>query len=79
MRVFPNAKVVLTVRDPERWYESVKGTIYQTLTFRHGTVALFLKLVGQYRRINIAVNASLQGPPVNPRGIFPYSRIHRHN
>jgi hypothetical protein len=25
---YPNAKVVLTVRDPEQWYESVKKTIY---------------------------------------------------
>ena len=24
MEAFPEAKVVLTVRDPERWYESVK-------------------------------------------------------
>ena len=68
MRIFPNAKVVLTVRDPERWYESVRGTIYQTKTFLHGTVALFLKMVGQYRRMSIIVSTSLQGPPVNPRG-----------
>ena len=29
MDVFPNAKVLLTVRDPESWYKSVKETIYQ--------------------------------------------------
>merc|ERR1712241_399846 len=29
MEVFPDAKVVLTVRDPENWYNSVKGTIFQ--------------------------------------------------
>lgn len=29
---FPEAKVILTVRDPERWYESVKATIYQAST-----------------------------------------------
>ena len=29
MEVFPDAKVVLTVRDPESWYNSVKGTIFQ--------------------------------------------------
>jgi hypothetical protein len=29
MRIFPNAKVLLTVRDnPESWYKSVKETIY---------------------------------------------------
>jgi hypothetical protein len=28
MAAYPEAKVVLNVRDPERWYESAKGTIY---------------------------------------------------
>ncbi len=28
MREFPEAKVVLTVRDPDRWYDSVAATIY---------------------------------------------------
>jgi hypothetical protein len=28
MERYPEAKVILTVRDPERWYESVRGTIY---------------------------------------------------
>src|SRR5262249_51636108 len=28
---YPSAKVVLTVRDPESWYGSVKETIYQRL------------------------------------------------
>ena len=29
MQVYPDAKVVLSVRDPEKWYESVTSTIYQ--------------------------------------------------
>ncbi len=29
MRAYPDAPVVLNVRDPERWYESVSKTIYQ--------------------------------------------------
>jgi len=29
MRAYPNAKILLTVRDPESWYESVSNTIYQ--------------------------------------------------
>jgi hypothetical protein len=28
MEVYPEAKVLLTTRDPERWYESTKHTIY---------------------------------------------------
>ena len=29
MESFPEAKVVLTIRDPDAWYKSVKETIYQ--------------------------------------------------
>ncbi len=29
---FPDAKVLLSVRDPERWYESVYETIYQVIS-----------------------------------------------
>jgi hypothetical protein len=28
MESYPDAKVILTVRDPERWYESARSTIY---------------------------------------------------
>ncbi len=28
LQVYPEAKVLLTVRDPEQWYESVRSTIY---------------------------------------------------
>lgn len=29
MRVYPEAKVLLTVRNPEKWYDSTRNTIYQ--------------------------------------------------
>ena len=29
MEAYPNAKVLLSVRDPERWYESTRNTIYR--------------------------------------------------
>lgn len=29
MEAFPHAPVILTVRDPEPWYESIRSTIYQ--------------------------------------------------
>jgi len=29
---YPEAKLLLTLRDPERWYESVMNTIYQAMT-----------------------------------------------
>ena len=28
MKVYPDAKVLLSIRDPEKWYESTKHTIY---------------------------------------------------
>lgn len=28
---YPQAKIILTVRDPQRWYESVQNTIYPTM------------------------------------------------
>ena len=31
MEAYPEAKVLLSVRDPERWYESTKNTIYATV------------------------------------------------
>lgn len=30
MKVYPEAKVLLTVRDPDKWYESARNTIYAT-------------------------------------------------
>ncbi len=32
LREWPQARVILTRRDPEQWYESVRNTIYPTLT-----------------------------------------------
>jgi len=29
MDCYPDAKVILTVRDPDRWYESTRSTIYE--------------------------------------------------
>jgi hypothetical protein len=29
MEIYPDAKVLLTVRDPEKWYESTQSTIYR--------------------------------------------------
>ncbi len=43
MEVFPDAKVVLSVRNPETWYESVKNTIYQ-FHRRDFAISMFQKL-----------------------------------
>ena len=31
MKAYPEAKVLLSVRDPERWYESTRNTIYTSV------------------------------------------------
>ena len=42
MAVYPDAKVILSVRDPDRWYESTHNTIYQ---IPRSVLAGLLKLV----------------------------------
>jgi hypothetical protein len=44
---YPDAKVILSVRDPERWYESVRNTIYELSVVipRHPIYRIGYKLV----------------------------------
>jgi hypothetical protein len=43
MDVYPDAKVVLSVRDPEKWYDSALNTIYRlTQTWEYAVVWFFL-------------------------------------
>lgn len=35
MEVYPDAKVLLSLRDPEKWYESTRNTIYATVNPSH--------------------------------------------
>jgi hypothetical protein len=39
---YPEAKVILTVRDPERWYGSARGTIFRGMPFRKALKMTFL-------------------------------------
>lgn len=49
MTAYPNAKILLSVRDSERWYESARDTIYQ---LSHSWFLSLLKLlVPQARRL----------------------------
>ena len=45
MEVYPDAKVLLSVRDPERWYESTSNTIYNIR--RITTSSKFFAVVGR--------------------------------
>ena len=61
MEAYPDAKVLLSVRDPWRWYESTRNTIYELsrltvlsplsrLTFR--LIGLFVPAIGEISRMN---------------------------
>ena len=68
MKIYPNAKVILTIRDPEKWYKSVKDTIHQTRSFLNGSTGIFLKLVGGYDQTLIACESASQPHPFTKKG-----------
>ena len=43
--VYPEAKVVLTVRDPDRWYDSIEKTLYAQYLQARGQNTLFARMV----------------------------------
>lgn len=52
LAAFPEAKVILTVRDPGSWYESMRQTIYPATTrFPNRVVAPFLPFIGAPVRV----------------------------
>ena len=46
MKAYPDAKILLSVRDPKKWYQSVKNTIYQNSNFDSFPMNVYVKLVG---------------------------------
>lgn len=44
---YPDAKIILTVRDPESWYKSMQNTIFQVLKSRSDTNDMVVKLIGE--------------------------------
>jgi hypothetical protein len=48
MNIYPDAKVILTVRDPERWHRSVMNTIYQAGRGFFGRVSRMIPAVHQF-------------------------------
>ncbi len=75
---YPEAKVILTVRDPERWYDSVNQTVY----FAHNTFFYWAAVVNpqvrDFRRlINRVLKRLFQGR-FEDRA-FAIDAFHRHN
>lgn len=48
MEAFPDAKVILTLRDPDRWYESTRATIYGLRGISSGPLKPALALAGLF-------------------------------
>jgi hypothetical protein len=49
LRLYPEAKVILTVRDPDRWYDSARRTIYFV---RHAFPPWAIPFIPRMRRLN---------------------------
>ena len=58
MEAYPDVKVVLTVRDPVKWHNSVKNTIHKVGKMWNNdyTVVLFANLVGLWKATDCVVN-----------------------
>lgn len=61
LSAFPEAKVILSVRDPERWYESTYQTIFQGAALADAPVAALPRLLpdGQRQRVGAAFPGAL--------------------
>ena len=70
MRAFPNAKVVLTVRDPEKWYESVSTTIGTIRNRIIGFKRVFEFLVGHLRLLQLVLELQNYPDPVTNQGSY---------
>ena len=44
---YPDAKIILTVRDPESWYQSIQNTIFKSLKANPDAHPMAVKLVGE--------------------------------
>ena len=54
MEAFPNTKVILSVRDPKKWYLSVKNTIrYGQSVYSSFPVNILMELIGKRKTVNM--------------------------
>jgi len=75
IRIYPNAKVLLSDRDPVRWYESVKNTIYDVvgiiaynpLTKYNPLMQLLLRISGASRFMQVPATLCFAETPLGPR------------
>ena len=79
MEVYPDAKVLLTVRDPERWHQSAFDTIYRG---RSAFVLRFLRLISPAARHTYKMVEHIWAGTFDNRfddKAFAIDRFNRHN
>ena len=74
MEAYPDAKVLLTVRDPKKWYKSVHDTIYQAKFFANDfALRIYMWLLGKLRVLDTAQRCSC----VLPKGFEKSKKIRK--
>jgi len=53
MQTYPDAKVLLSVRDPEKWYESASATIYRISKLSHTPILPLVALTNRMVRVRL--------------------------
>ena len=75
-RMYPNAKILLNVRDPVKWYQSVNNSIRPINTFMTSLMALPLRMLMRLRGSDQTVAPVFTGVaptylgPKYPRGLM---------
>jgi len=75
-KAYPNAKVILNVRDPKKWYQSVNNSIRKA----HGTAASwpcswFLRFIGKYSSVSLVGQMSDAIPKNSNTGLGMFSTV----
>ena len=60
-KMYPNAKVLLNVRDPVKWYQSVNNSIRQIDIFFNSWLGLPLRVINWVRRSDQTIGAQFTG------------------
>lgn len=79
LRLYPEAKVILTVREPERWYDSARQTIYFV---RHAFPPWVRPFIPRMRRLNRMIDRLIWDGMFQGRfedKTYAIEVFHRHN
>jgi len=76
MEVFPKGKVLLNVRDPVKWYESVKNSILQIhLSANSFPCYWFMLLIGKWDSVELVRSFSSSVPSCSTMGLGMFGAV----